>query len=203
MTKKSESVNTASSVVESAADRSVPALSRLRPAAGAVRVGKRRGRGYGSGLGKTSGKGQKGQKARHPGNFGRIGFEGGQTPLQRRLPKVGFRNIFSKDVAVVNLRDLKRFAAGVTVDAEALRSHGLIPRVYDSIKILAVGDLDRKLNVQAHAFSSQAKAKIEAAGGAVQLLAMPISKVGAAVAAKVAAAKAAKGKPKNPSVRKP
>lgn len=148
----------------------VPILSRLRPAPGAVRVGKRVGRGIGSGLGKTSGKGQKGQKARHPGNFGHVGFEGGQTPLHRRLPKVGFRNPFRRDIVVVNLRDLKRFDGGSTVDIAALRTAGLVPRAYDGVKVLAVGDLDRALTVRVHAFSAQAKAKIEAAGGKAETL---------------------------------
>ncbi|CAG0971775.1 partial 50S ribosomal protein L15, partial [Anaerolineae bacterium] len=107
-------------------DKEVPVLSRLRPPAGAVKKRTRFGRGIGSGLGKTAGRGQKGQKARQPGNIHKRHFEGGQIPLQRRLPKFGFNNIFSVVVAEVNVRDLNRFDAGATVDADALRAEGLI-----------------------------------------------------------------------------
>jgi len=148
----------------------VPILSRLRPPAGAVTPKRRRGRGPGSGLGKTGGKGQKGQKARSPGNFSKVGFEGGQMPLQRRLPKIGFHNPFSKKVVTVNVRDLLRFDAGTTVDLAALAKAGLIKRRHDIVKVLGNGDLDRALTVEANAFSASAIAKIEAAGGkAVQV----------------------------------
>jgi len=148
----------------------VPILSRLRPPVGAVRAKKRRGRGPGSGLGKTGGKGQKGQKARSPGNFSKLGFEGGQTPMYRRLPKTGFHNLFSKKVIAINLRDLARFEAGSVVDIEALRSEGFLKRSFDQVKILGQGELDRALTVKVHAFSAGAKAKIEAAGGTVEVV---------------------------------
>lgn len=148
----------------------VPILSRLRPPAGAVRNKKRVGRGIGSGTGKTSGRGQKGQKARQPGNIHKLNFEGGQMPLARRLPKQGFTNIFATKVAEVNVRDLAKFDAGTTVDVAALIGRGLVKGVFDQVKILANGDLDRKLTVRAHAFSKGARAKIEAAGGTVEIL---------------------------------
>lgn len=146
-------------------EEELPILSRLRPAPGAVRGKKRKGRGVGSGLGKTSGRGQKGQKARSTGNFHKLYFEGGQSPIQRRMPKVGFHNPFSRDVHVVNVGDLKRFSAGATVDVAALRNARLIRSKRGEVKILANGVIDRALTVQAHAFSTQAKAKIEQAGG--------------------------------------
>src|SRR5262245_12000388 len=126
----------------------VPPLSRLRPPAGAVQNKKRVGRGVGSGLGKTSGRGQKGQKARQPGNIHKLHFEGGQIPLQRRLPKHGFHNIFAAKVVEVNVRDLNRFDAGSTVDADALRAKGLIKGSFDLLKVLGNGELDRKLTVK-------------------------------------------------------
>jgi large subunit ribosomal protein L15 len=146
----------------------VPILSRLSPPAGAVRGKKRVGRGPGSGLGKTAGRGQKGQKARQPGGIHKLGFEGGQTPIQRRLPKTGFHNPFSKKVVAINVEQLKRFDAGAVVDAEALRNARLIRREYDAIKILGEGELDRALTVRAHAFSASAKEKIEKAGGTAE-----------------------------------
>jgi len=150
-----------------------PILSRLRPPAGAVRGKRRKGRGPGSGLGKTAGKGQKGQKARHPGAFGKLAFEGGQSPIQRRLPKVGFFNPFSKTIATVNLSDLARFEKGSTVDVDALRKARLVRGKFDGLKVLGTGDIDRPLTVVAHAFSASAKAKIEKAGGKAQLLELP------------------------------
>ena len=144
----------------------VPILSRLRPPVGAVKKKKRKGRGVGSGLGKTAGKGMKGQKARHPGDFSKLGFEGGQTPLYRRLPKRGFgRAPFAKKVVTFNVSDLERFDAGATVDLEALRSSGLLSRKVDAVKILGDGELSKKLTVKAHGFSKSARSKIEAAGG--------------------------------------
>ncbi|RLB56820.1 MAG: 50S ribosomal protein L15 [Deltaproteobacteria bacterium] len=143
----------------------VPILSRLRPPAGAVHRKKRKGRGPGSGLGKTSGKGQKGQKARSPGNFQKLGFEGGQTALQRRLPKFGFHNPFSKKIATLNVSDLGRFDAGTTVTVDSLREAGLVRGRFDGVKVLGTGEIDRALTVQAHAFSKGAIEKIEKAGG--------------------------------------
>ena len=154
-------------------DQDVPILSRLRPPAGAVRKKRRKGRGIGSGLGKTAGKGMKGQKARSPGNFSKLGFEGGQMPLYRRLPKRGFHNPFSTKVATINLRDLARFDAGATVGLDALKEAGLLKRSFDEVKVLATGDLDKALTVQAHAFSASAKEKIEKAGGTAELLPKP------------------------------
>ena len=152
----------------------VPILSRLRPPVGAVKKKKRKGRGVGSGLGKTAGKGMKGQKARHPGDFSKLGFEGGQTPLYRRLPKRGFgRAPFAKKVVTFNVSDLERFDAGATVDLEALRSSGLLSRKVDAVKILGDGELSKKLTVKAHGFSKSARSKIEAAGGSCGELAAP------------------------------
>jgi large subunit ribosomal protein L15 len=153
-----------------AADNDVPILSRLRAPEGAVRKKKRKGRGPGSRWGKTAGKGQKGQKARHPGNFSHVGFEGGQWPLQLRLPKIGFRNKFKKQVAVVNVNDLSRYDAGATVDPGALLEAGLVNGAHDSIKILGEGELEKALTVRAHAFSKSAKEKIEKAGGTVEVI---------------------------------
>ena len=155
--------------------KEAPLLSRLRPPAGAVRGKRRKGRGPGSGLGKTAGHGQKGQKARHPGNFSKLGFEGGQVPLYRRVPKRGFHNPFAKRVGTVNVKDLARFESGATVDEAALRAAGLIRRKVDVIKVLGDGELDRALTVKVHAVSASASAKIEQAGGSVELL----SKAGA------------------------
>lgn len=150
----------------------VPILSRLSPPAGAVKKKKRKGRGIGSGLGKTAGKGMKGQKARHGNNFGKIGFEGGQTPLFRRLPKRGFKNTLAKTVAVFNVDELAaRFDAGATVDVEALKTIGLLKRAVDVVKVLGNGEIDKALTIKLHAFSASAKEKIEKAGGTVEVLA--------------------------------
>jgi large subunit ribosomal protein L15 len=146
----------------------IPILSRLRAPVGAVRKKRRVGRGLGSGLGKTAGRGQKGQKARKNGNIGKLAFEGGQTILARRLPKVGFKNIFAKVTAEVNVRDLARFEAGSVVDAAALREARLVRGRFDRIKVLGEGELDRSLTVRVDAFSSSAKEKIEAAGGTAE-----------------------------------
>ena len=151
----------------------VPPLSRLRPPAGAVQNKKRVGRGVGSGLGKTSGRGQKGQKARQPGNIHKRHFEGGQIPLQRRLPKFGFNNIFATKVVEVNVRDLNRFDAGSTIDVDVLRENGLIKGRFDVLKVLGTGELDRKLTVKAHAFSASAREKIEKAGGVAEKIEFP------------------------------
>lgn len=148
----------------------VPLLSRLRAPEGAVKSKRRKGRGPGSGLGKTAGKGQKGQKARHPMDFGKLAFEGGQTPLQRRLPKVGFWNPFTKHVVTVNVGDLAFFDKGTVVDEAALRNHRLVRGKFDAIKVLGNGELPHALTVKAHAFSASAKEKIEKAGGTVEVL---------------------------------
>jgi large subunit ribosomal protein L15 len=141
-------------------------LGNLKPPAGARRAPKRRGRGNASGQGGTAGHGHKGQRARAGGAKG-PGFEGGQMPLQRRLPKRGFRNLFRKEYTVLNLRDLaRRFAAGEVVDPAAVVARGLARKIgKDGLKILADGDLAAALQVKAHKASKQAVAKIEAAGG--------------------------------------
>jgi large subunit ribosomal protein L15 len=146
-------------------------LHDLKPAAGAHRKSKRIGRGTGSGSGKTSGRGQKGQNARSEGF--RLGFEGGQMPLSQRLPKLpGFHNPFKKVYAVVNLSKLRIFADGSKVDANALVEAGLA-RPGEDVKILGTGDLKRKLTVEAHSFSLSARAAIESLGGSVTVLGEP------------------------------
>lgn len=159
-------------MTEANEERVVPLLSRLRPPEGAVKPKKRKGRGPGSGLGKTCGKGQKGQKARAGGTV-RRGFEGGQTPLHRRVPKLGFKNPFSKVVATVNLQSLMRFEAGAVVDLDALAKAGLVSGRHDSVKILGQGELDRALTIRAHAFSARAKQVIEQAGGTAEVIEAP------------------------------
>lgn len=143
-------------------------LYELSPAAGSTKESKRIGRGHGSGNGKTAGKGHKGQKAR-AGRGMRAGFEGGQMPLQRRVPKRGFNNIFASQYAIVNVSDLDLFDNGAVVDAEALKSKGLIKKAMDGVKILGNGDVTKKLTVKAAAFSGSAKEKIEAAGGKAEV----------------------------------
>ncbi|GAB4261766.1 50S ribosomal protein L15 [Deferrisoma sp.] len=140
-------------------------LHDIRRPAGAVTKRKRVGRGEGSGLGKTAGRGQKGQKAR---NTVKRGFEGGQMPLQRRLPKVGFRNPFRKEYAYVNVRDLNRFEDGTEVTPALLLEQGLIKKLKHGVKILGKGELERRLVVVAHRVSKGAREKIEAAGGQVK-----------------------------------
>lgn len=145
-------------------------LHELSPAEGSKKAVKRIGRGAGSGQGKTAGKGHKGAKARS-GYSRQAGFEGGQMPLQRRLPKRGFNNIFRTEYAVVNLAALEdRFEAGATVDAESLKACGLIKKELDGIKVLGNGDITKALTVKVSAISETAKAKIEAAGGTVEVL---------------------------------
>jgi large subunit ribosomal protein L15 len=148
-------------------------LSRLSPPAGSNKSEKRFGRGIGSGLGKTCGKGSKGQKARHGGDFGHLYFQGGQTPIQRRIPKRGFRVPFPVTTATVNLSDLERFDAGTNVDEKALRGARLVQGRDVRIKVLGDGELKKKLVVSAHAFSGSAREKIEKAGGKVVVLAPP------------------------------
>ncbi|HEX6084333.1 MAG TPA: 50S ribosomal protein L15 [Thermoanaerobaculia bacterium] len=142
-------------------------LSNLKPKKGARHAKKRVGRGPGSGHGKTSSRGEKGQKSRS-GYSAKLGFEGGQMPLHRRLPKRGFTNIFKKEYAVINLADLERFDNGATVDEAALRQAGLVKGQNDGIKVLGNGKLSKKLTVSATKFSATAKSAIEAAGGTVQ-----------------------------------
>jgi len=143
-------------------------LSELRPAEGATSDRKRVGRGKGSGLGKTAGKGHKGLRARSGGGT-KPGYEGGQMPLQRRLPKRGFVNIFRKEWAIVNVKSLNRFPAGSVVDADALRKEGLIKGTADGVKLLGDGDIDRKLTVKVDKASRSAVEKVVAAGGTVEV----------------------------------
>ncbi|MCL1926995.1 MAG: 50S ribosomal protein L15 [Syntrophorhabdaceae bacterium] len=142
-------------------------LSELRPAKGAKTCRKRVGRGQGSGLGQTSGKGHKGLKARSGGGI-RPGYEGGQMPMQRRLPKRGFKNIFREELSVVNVKDLNRFPADSVVDAEAFYSAGLVKRSSAGIKLLGEGNVDRKLIVKVDRASKAAIEKVQAAGGTVE-----------------------------------
>ena len=145
-------------------------LSELRPAPGSKSSPKRLGRGVGSGLGKTSGKGHKGQKARAGGGKGPY-FEGGQTPLQRRMPKRGFTNIFKKLFVIVNLEDLEtRFEAGPTVDTQAFVASGLVKNPRDGIRVLGRGEITKALNVKAKGFSKTAEEKITAAGGSIEVI---------------------------------
>ena len=144
-------------------------LHELSPAPGAVTEVKRKGRGIGSGNGKTAGKGHKGQNARSGGGV-RPGFEGGQMPLQRRVPKRGFNNIFAKQYTSVNVEALNRFEDGQVITAETLRDAGIIKKEQDGIKILGRGEIDKKLTVCAAKFPESAKAKIEAAGGKAEVV---------------------------------
>jgi large subunit ribosomal protein L15 len=144
-------------------------LSNLAKPAGATKKKTRKGRGVGSGLGKTAGRGQKGQYARTRGF--KPHFEGGQTPIQRRLPKRGFNNPFPAKIAEVNVGDLEIFAAGANVDANSLREHGLIKGRFDRLKVLGNGELSKSVTVTAHAFSKAAAAKITKAGGKVNVAA--------------------------------
>ena len=145
-------------------------LHELSPADGSTKARKRIGRGTGSGQGKTAGKGHKGQKAR-AGRGMRPGFEGGQMPLQRRIPKRGFVNIFRTEMAIVNVSSLeKAFEAGETVTIEALVEKGLVKKVLDGVKVLGNGEITKALTVQANAFSDSAKQKIEAAGGKTEVI---------------------------------
>lgn len=144
-------------------------LHELKPAEGSRQERKRKGRGIGSGNGKTAGKGTKGQNARSGGGV-RLGFEGGQTPLFRRLPKRGFTNINRKEYAVVNLDALNRFEEGTEVTPELLIETGVVKSEKAGIKILAKGNVEKKLTVKAHKFSSAAKEAIEAVGGKYEVI---------------------------------
>ena len=144
-------------------------IHELTPALDSNKAVKRIGRGHGSGNGKTAGKGHKGQKARSGGGV-RIGFEGGQMPLARRIPKRGFNNIFATKYATVNVSDLNRFKDGTVVDTELLVASGLVKKVYDGVKILGNGELTAKLTVKAAKFSQSAVEKIEKAGGKTEVM---------------------------------
>lgn len=144
-------------------------LHELKPAAGSRKAPKRIGRGTGSGLGRNAGKGEKGQKARSGGGV-RPGFEGGQMPLYRRLPKRGFTNIFAKDIVSINVDRLNVFEDGAEVTIEVLLEKGIIGKVNDGVKILGNGELTKKLTVKVNKFSKVAAEKIEAAGGKVEVI---------------------------------
>lgn len=148
-------------------------LSELSPPEGARRKERRLGRGPGSGVGKMSGRGFKGQKARQPGNLGKLNFQGGQTPIQRRLPKRGFRRPFPAKIVALNVSSLERFEAKSEIGEVQLREKRLVQGQVDKIKILGHGELTKALTVSAHEFSQSARLKIEAAGGKVVVLAPP------------------------------
>lgn len=143
-------------------------LHELSPAPGSSKEAFRKGRGAGSGNGKTAGKGHKGQKARSGGGV-RPGFEGGQMPLQRRVPKRGFVNIFATKYATINVSDLEKFEDGAVVDAQALLESGLIKKTLGGVKVLGNGEFTKKLTVNCAAFSASAKEKIEKAGGKAEV----------------------------------
>ena len=144
-------------------------LHELAPVMGSTHVNKRKGRGTGTGNGKTAGRGHKGQKARSGGKL-RIGFEGGQMPLQRRLPKRGFNNIFATKYVTIKVSDLEKFEAGATVDTEALLKAGIISKTLDGVKVLGNGELTKALNVKVAAYTASAKEKIEKAGGKAEVM---------------------------------
>ena len=157
-------------MAEKKKEHNTVSLSTLGPAKGSRHRKVRVGRGIGSKLGRTSGKGNKGQKSRR-GYSRRRGFEGGQMPLHRRIPKRGFHNPFGEKYSVINLEELNVFPAGETVTPELLRAHGFIRRATDPIKVLGDGELTTKLTIHAHAFSSTAKEKITKAGGTFEVVA--------------------------------
>ncbi len=144
-------------------------LHELQPTEGCTHYKKRVGRGCGSGLGKTSGRGQKGQNSRSGGGV-RLGFEGGQTPLFKRLPKRGFTNFFRKEYATVNVSDLNTYQEGTVVNPELLLKDGKIKGIKSGLKVLGNGELTVKLTVNAHKFTESAKAKIETAGGTIEVI---------------------------------
>ncbi len=144
-------------------------LHELKPPAGARRDKKRIGRGNGSGLGKTAGRGNKGHNSRSGGGT-RPGYEGGQMPLQRRLPKRGFTNIFQKKYSIINLRDLAGFEAGSVVEPESLAAGGLIKKAGEKVKLLGQGQIDKSLTLKIHGVSAQARAAVEAAGGTIEII---------------------------------
>lgn len=151
-------------------------LSKLQAPEGAIKKRLRVGRGVGSGLGKTAGRGQKGQKARSKGQINKLHFEGGQTPLQRRLPKRGFRNPLASVVINVNVGALEAFADGTEINAAELKAKRLVRGRFDQLKVLGEGELTKKLTVHAHRFSKSAIAKIEKAGGTAVVLPPPVSR---------------------------
>jgi len=144
-------------------------INELSPVAGSTHVAKRKGRGPGSGNGKTGGRGHKGQKARSGGGV-RVGFEGGQMPLARRIPKRGFNNIFAKPLEAVNVSVFDKFEDGAVVDAQALLDAGILSKCKYGVKVLGNGEITKKLTVKAAAFSETAKQKIEAAGGKAEVV---------------------------------
>ena len=144
-------------------------LHELSPAEGSAKAAWRKGRGAGSGNGKTAGKGHKGQNARSGGGV-RLGFEGGQIPLYRRLPKRGFNNIFAKHYAIVNVNALDVFENGAVVNAEALIEKGIIKKALDGVKVLGRGEVTKQVTVQAAIFSASAKEKIESVGGKCEVV---------------------------------
>ncbi|HEY3451752.1 MAG TPA: 50S ribosomal protein L15 [Myxococcales bacterium] len=170
-------------------------LNQLKAPKGSTATKKRVGRGQGSGLGKTAGRGGKGQKARS-GNMHFGGFEGGQMPLQRRMPKFGFTNFFRKEYAVVNVGDLEAaFEAGAVIDAAALEAKGLVKKLKDGVKVLGAGELKKALTLKVHKVSETAKQAIEKAGGKVELIAakeLKLPKRGEGVKAKLYKARAAR-----------
>jgi large subunit ribosomal protein L15 len=170
--KKSKKISSRRKPASKAAPRelTLASLSNLRPPKGSRHRKVRVGRGIGSKLGKTSGSGDKGQKSRR-GYSRRRGFEGGQMPLHRRMPKRGFHNPFGVEYSILNLAELNVFPAGETVTPELLRAHGFVRRSHDRIKILGDGELTTKLAIHAHAFSASAKDKITKAGGSFEVVA--------------------------------
>ena len=144
-------------------------LNELTKVPGSTQDAKRIGRGHGSGNGKTAGKGHKGQKAR-AGHGVRAGFEGGQMPLQRRVPKRGFNNIFAEEVIAINLTALDKFEDGTVVDIDALKAAGIVKNNCGNVKVLSNGEISKKLTVKVNAFSAAAKEKIEAAGGKAEVI---------------------------------
>ena len=144
-------------------------LHELSPSEGSKKKAFRVGRGHGSGNGKTSGKGQKGQKARSGGGV-RPGFEGGQIPIYRRLPKRGFTNIFAKKYTSINVEDLNKFDNGTEITAEVLKENGVIKKINDGIVVLGRGDLNKKVTIKAKRFSKSAEEKISAAGGKAEVI---------------------------------
>ena len=144
-------------------------LNELSPAMGSTHVSKRKGRGHATGNGKTAGRGHKGQKARSGGGT-RVGFEGGQMPLARRIPKRGFNNIFAKPLDAINVSALERFANGAEIDVQTLLDAGVLSKCRYGFKVLGHGELTKSLTVKAAAFSEGAKAKIEAAGGKAEVV---------------------------------
>ena len=144
-------------------------LNELSPAMGSTHVAKRKGRGHATGNGKTAGRGHKGQKARSGGGV-RVGFEGGQMPLARRLPKRGFNNIFAKPLDAINVSALEKFENGAVVDTQALLDAGILSKCIYGFKVLGNGNITKNITVKAAAFSESAKAKIEAAGGKAEVV---------------------------------